>query len=83
MYRTRRYKFLCAGRKGGSDAYGMLQIPYKMLGKFVFPMMKYEGWAGLTTAQAKAKNQEMCHELREHSKALKVQEQDASVVRQR
>ena len=32
-------------------------------------------------AQAKAKNQEYCHELKEHWKSLKVREPDASVVR--
>ena len=31
-----------------------------MLSKFVFPLMKYEGWNGLTLAAAKAKNQEYC-----------------------
>ena len=52
-----------------------------MLAKFVFPLMKYEGFVGLTMAQAKAKNHEYCHELKEHWKALKVQEPNASVVR--
>ena len=36
------------GRQGGSDAYGLLQL----LGKYVFPLMKYEGWVGLTTQPA-------------------------------
>ena len=51
-----------------------------MLAKFVFPLMKYEGFVGLTIAEAQAKNQIYCHELKEHWKALNVQEPDASVV---
>jgi hypothetical protein len=77
---TTRQKYSPVGRKGGGDAYGLLQIPY-MLAKFVFPLMKYDGYVGLTMAQAKAKNQEFCHELKEHWKSLKVREPDASVVR--
>ena len=37
------------------DAYGDLQIPY-MLGKFVFPRLGYDGWAGLSVVEAEAKN---------------------------
>ena len=78
-YKTRQY-YSAVGRKGGGDSYGSLQIPY-MLGKFVFPLMKYEGFVGITRAEAKAKNQTYCHELKEHWKSLKVREPDASVVR--
>ena len=72
-----RDRYSCVGRKGGGDSYGELQIPY-MLGKFVFPLMGYEGWTGLTLAEAKAKNAPLCQELREHWKALKVQEEQPS-----
>ena len=44
------------GRQGCGDSVGSLQIPY-MLGKFVFPLMGYKGWTGLSLAEAKAKNQ--------------------------
>ena len=81
VYSTRQ-AYSPVGRKGGGDSYGLLQIPY-MLAKFVFPLMKYDGYVGLTMAQAKAKNQEYCHELKEHWKSLKVREPDASVVRVR
>ena len=77
-YKTRQ-NHSAVGRKGGGDSYGLLQIPY-MLAKFVFPMMKYEGFVGLTVAEATKKNQEYCHELKEHWKALKVQEPDRSTV---
>ena len=40
------------GRQGCGDSVGMLQIPY-MLGKFVFPLMGYKGWTGLSLAEAK------------------------------
>merc|ERR1711924_468751 len=56
---------------------GLRQIPY-MLAKFVFPLMKYDGYVGLTLAQAAVKNAEFCRELAEHWKALKTQETDAS-----
>jgi len=52
-----------------------------MLAKLVFPLMQYDGYVGLTVAQAAAKNAEFCHELKEHWKALKTQETDASTVR--
>ena len=53
---------------------GELQIPY-MLCKFAFPLLKYEGWVGLTDVQAKAKNKaEFCPELRAHWKQLRVQQ---------
>ena len=32
-------------------------LPY-MLAKFVFPLMQYEGWRGLTNAQAQQKNEQ-------------------------
>ena len=67
-------------RMGISDSMGLRQIPY-MLAKYVFPLMKYEGYAGLTIAQADAKNAEFRRELKEHWKALKTQEEDASTVR--
>ena len=79
---TTRQAYSSVGRRGGGDSYGLLQIPY-MLAKFVFPLMKYEGFVGLSIAQAAAKNQEFCHELKEHWRALKVQEPDRSVVRAR
>ena len=72
-----RSSYSCVGRKGGGKSYGALQIPY-MLGKFVFPAMGYEGWTGLTIAQAKAKNAPLCTELREHWQALNVQEEQPS-----
>ena len=74
-----RATYSCVGRKGCGDSYGALQIPY-MLAKFVFPLMQYEGYVGLTVAQAACKNQEYCHELKEHWKALKVQQPQATVV---
>ena len=77
---TTRCRYSCVGRKGCGDSYGALQIPY-MLAKFVFPLMQYEGYVGLTVAQAACKNQEYCHELKEHWKSLKVQVPDATVVR--
>ena len=46
-YKTRQ-NYSCVGRQGGGNSYGALQIPY-MLAKFVFPMMKYDGFTGLTT----------------------------------
>jgi len=55
---------------------GSLQIPY-MLGKFVFPMMGYKGWTGLSLAEAKAKNKPFADSLRDNWKALKVQQPDA------
>ena len=76
MYEERS-TYSCVGRRGGGDSYGQLQIPY-MLAKFVFPMMGCEGWTGLTTAEAKAKNVTFKDELREHWKALKVQEETPS-----
>ena len=78
-YKTRQ-KYSPVGAQGGGDSYGALQIPH-MLGKFVFPLMEYEGFVGLTMAEAKEKNQVYCHELKEHWKALKVQEPDARAVR--
>jgi len=69
-----RDRYSCVGRKGGGDSYGELQIPY-MLGKFVFPLMGYEGWTGLSLAEAKAKNSPLCQELRDHWKALKVDDE--------
>ena len=65
------------GRVGMSDSMGQRQVPY-MLAKYVFPLMKYDGYVGLTLAQAAVKNAEFCHELREHWKALKTQQVDAS-----
>ena len=65
-----RERFSCAGRKGCGDAYGDLQIPY-MLGKFVFPRLGYNGWAGLSVAEAQTKNAPLATELRGHWKALK------------
>ena len=58
---------------------GLRQLPY-ILAKLVFPLMKYEGYVGLTVAQADAKNGEFRLELKEHWKALKTQETDASTV---
>ena len=69
-----RESYSCVGRKGGGDLYGELQIPY-MLGKFVFPLMGYEGWVGLSLAEVKAKNAPFCQELRDHWKALKVDDE--------
>ena len=77
---TTRSTYSCVGRKGCGDSYGALQIPY-MLAKFVFPLMQYEGFVGLTVAQAAAKNQVYCHELKEHWKSLKVQQPDVTLVR--
>lgn len=74
VYSTRQM-YAPNGAKGCSDAYGLLQIPY-MLAKLVFPLMKYDGFVGLTLAEAKAKNQAYVHELKEHWKALKVAEED-------
>ena len=79
VYSTRKY-WSRVGRTGIGDSMGLRQIPY-MLAKFVFPLMKYDGYIGLTIAQAAAKNGEFCHELKEHWKALKTQEKDASTVR--
>ena len=42
---------------GGGDSYGALQIPY-MLAKFVFPLMKYEGYVGLTMAVGAGEGEE-------------------------
>ena len=75
-----RERWSRVGRKGVSDSQGLRQIPY-MLAKFVFPLMTYEGYVGLTVAQAAVKNGEFCRELAEHWKALKTQETDAGVVR--
>jgi hypothetical protein len=50
-----------------------------MLGKFVFPMMGYKGWTGLSLAEAKAKNKPYADSLRDNWKALKVQQPDATV----
>ena len=77
-YETRQ-KYSPVGAQGGGDSYGALQIPH-MLAKFVFPLMKYEGFIGLTIAEAQAQNQIYCHELKEHWKALKVRQTDARVV---
>ena len=66
------------GRQGCGDSVGLLQIPY-MLGKFVFPLMGYKGWTGLSLAEAKSKNQPLAAELRDHWKALKVQQPDATL----
>ena len=52
-----------------------------MLAKFVFPLMKYDGFVGLTMAEAKAKNQNYCNELKEHWKALKTQETEVRCTR--
>jgi len=76
---TTRQNYSPVGRTGGSDAYGALQIPF-MLAKFVFPLMKYEGFVGLTLSEASAKNMEYRHALKDHWKALKVQRQDAKGV---
>ena len=72
-----RKTYSSAGRKGCGDSVGLLHIPY-MLGRFVFPLMGYTGWSGLTLAQAKEKNRAIGAELKEHWKALKVQQPDAS-----
>ena len=69
VYSTRKY-WSRVGRVGTGDSMGLRQIPY-MLAKFVFPLMKYEGYVGLTIAQADAKNAEFRRELKEHWKALK------------
>ena len=73
-----RERWSRVGRAGVGDSMGLRQVPY-MLAKYVFTLMKYEGYVGLTKAEADAKNAEFKHELREHWKALKTQEQDASV----
>lgn len=75
---TTRQSYSCVDRKGCGDSVGNLQLPY-MLAKFVFPMMKYEGWVGLSLHEAKIKNQEYCHELSAHWKALNVSQPDVSV----
>ena len=80
--RETRQIYSPVGRKGGGDSYGALQIPY-MLAKFVFPLMKYEGFVGLTLSEASAKNMEYRHALKDHWKALKVQRQDAKGVHAR
>ena len=59
VYSTRQ-KWSRVGRTGVGDSMGLRQLPY-MLAKFVFPMMKYEGYIGLTMAQAAAKNAEFCY----------------------
>ena len=73
-----RETYSSVGRQGCGDEMGSLQIPY-MLGKFVFPMMRYKGWTGLSLAEAKAKNKPLADALRDNWKALKVQQPDASL----
>ena len=60
-----REKYSPVGQKGGGDSYGLLQIPY-MLGKYVFPLMQYEGWTGITVAEAKVKNKPYADALKAH-----------------
>ena len=73
-----RETYSSVGRQGCGDEMGSLQIPY-MLGKFVFPMMRYKGWTGLSLAEAKAKNKPLADALRDNWKALKVQQPDATL----
>ena len=81
-YQTYKYlnreTYSSVGRQGCGDSVGSLQIPY-MLGKFVFPLMGYAGWTGLSLAEAKAKNKPLADALRDNWKALKVQQPDASL----
>ena len=81
-YQTYKYlnreTYSSVGRQGCGDSMGELQIPY-MLGKFVFPLMGYAGWTGLSVAEAKAKNKPHADALRENWKALKVQQPDATL----
>ena len=81
-YQTYKYlnreTYSSVGRKGCGDSVGLLQIPY-MLGKFVFPLMGYAGWTGLSLAEAKAKNKPLADALRDNWKALKVQQPDATL----
>lgn len=76
VYSTRQ-NWSRVGRPGIGDSMGLRQIPY-MQAKYVFPLMKYVGYVGLTIAQADVKNSAFRLELKEHWKALKTQETDAS-----
>ena len=73
-----RETYSSVGRQGCGDSLGSLQIPY-MLGKYVFPMMGYKGWTGLSLAEAKANNKPFADALRDNWKALKVQQPDATL----
>ena len=66
-----RESFSTVGLDGMGDSWGELAVPY-LLPKFVFPLMKYEAWCGLTPDALETKCRPYLSELKENWKRLKV-----------
>jgi len=67
---SERQTYSPTGAQGMSDSWGERVVPY-LLAKFVFPLMKYEGWVGLNALELLQKQKPFSIELRRHWQSLK------------